>query len=85
MYATHVQLEQQYREKMCTGKRGLEEEKERLKRREVEMEANLFTQRQTLLKEMEVLKLREREIKRQSELNKRYLTTLFTSPIVQVM
>lgn len=42
-------------------------------RRESELEEGLFTQRQALLDEMEALKMREMELKRQAELDKRWI------------
>ena len=56
---------------MAASKRGLEEERERLKRREADMEGSLYSQRQALLGEMECVRARERELKRQTELGKR--------------
>ena len=38
-----------------------------------ELEASIYSQRQTLLAEMESLKLREAEMKRQAELDKKML------------
>ena len=38
-----------------------------------ELEASIYSQRQTLLTEMESLKLREAEVKRQAELDKKML------------
>lgn len=65
------QLEAQYKQKIALNKRSIEDEKDRLKRREVELEEGLFTQRQLLLEEMEMVKMRENELKRQTEINKR--------------
>ena len=67
----HLQLKQQYQERLTSANKTLEEEKARLLRRESELEEGLFTQRQALLDEMEALKMREMELKRQSELDKR--------------
>ncbi len=53
--------------------RGLVEERERLKRREADNEECLYSQRQTVLNEMELLKTRQVELKRQAELNRRLL------------
>lgn len=64
-------MKQQYQERLTSANKTLEEEKARLLRRESELEESLFTQRQALLDEMEALKMREIELKRQSELDKR--------------
>ena len=66
-----LQLEQQYSDKVASSAKVLEEERGRLRRRESEMEGSLFSQRQALLEEMEALKMRERELKKEAELNKR--------------
>lgn len=68
---TKEQLEQQYSDKVASSAKVLEEERGRLRRRESEMEGSLFSQRQALLEEMEALKMRERELKKEAELNKR--------------
>lgn len=70
-FCIKFQLEAQYKQKMAQNKRNIENEKERLKRREIELEEGLFTQRQLLLEEMEMVKMRENELKRQTEINKR--------------
>ncbi|XP_011403326.1 PREDICTED: oral-facial-digital syndrome 1 protein homolog [Amphimedon queenslandica] len=65
------QLELKYRERLTSSTRTVEEERERLRRRETDIEQGLYNQRQTLLIEMESLKLRENELTRQSELDRR--------------
>ena len=56
---------------MASSTRCLEEERERLRRKEADAEQCLYSQRQGLLGEMETLRLRENELKRQSELDKK--------------
>lgn len=56
--------------KLMAAQQEIEEEKERMRKREKEMEAGLFEQRQALLEEMSSLKMREEEIRKQAELNK---------------
>ena len=56
--------------KLMAAQQEIEEEKERVRKREKEMEASLFEQRQALLEEMSSLKIREEEIRKQAELNK---------------
>ena len=64
-------MEHKYRERLTSSTRTIEEERERLRRRETDIEQGLYNQRQSLLIEMESLKLRENELSRQSELDKR--------------
>ena len=64
-------MEEHYRSKLGMAKKSLEEEKERLKRREAKIEESLYSQRQAVLNEIELLKTREMELKRQTELNRR--------------
>lgn len=64
-------MEFSYREKLLQSNRTLSEERERLRRRETDLEAGLFARRQALLEEMEVVKMREAELQHQMETNKR--------------
>ena len=72
-----LQLDLKYRERLTSSTRTVEEERERLRRRETDIEQGLYNQRQTLLIEMEGLKLRENELTRQSELDRRQDTVIF--------
>ena len=65
------QLEHSYQLKLMTAQKEIEEEKERMRKREKDMETSLFDQRQGLLEEMSKLKAREEELQRQVELNRR--------------
>jgi oral-facial-digital syndrome 1 protein len=65
------QLDRDYQNKLSLVTKEIDSDKEKLKKKEAEMEQMLFIQRQNLLNEMESLKLRESKLLKQAEFDKK--------------